>query len=194
MVQFEKEALKDTLIFRRFDSGDVIQLGMETMLAQVDGEGWSLRVRSPEEKIVIGEEGAWYGINYCGMLQRVGFSELIPYCVEAIPNQRFQLGFYADMKLRAVHIQGLLPYMRGRDRMTMLDLLIALRTPMENAAIRAIEAAVETELPDLSWIIERRSAIENKIEASLFPLFYRNGLCITPHSFSIKGFAAPLLH
>ncbi len=193
MVQFDKEALNDTLIFRRFDCGDVVQLGMETMLAQVEGDQWSLRVRSPQEKIVIGKEGAWYGINYCSMSQRIGFSELIPYCVEAIPNQRFQLGFYADLKLRAAHIQGLLPYMRGRDRMTMLDLLNALRTPMENSAVRAIKAAVETELPDLSWIMERRSVIENKIEASLFPLFYRNGLCIMPHSFSIKGFAAPLL-
>ena len=193
MVQFEKAAAKDSLVFRRFDPGAEVQLGMETMLARLDGEKWSLRLRAPQEKFVIGGEGAWYGVNYGRMLQRVGFGELMPYRVEAFPDQRFQLGFFAEMSIRTAHVPGLAPYMRSRDSMTMLELLNELRAPMEGAAVRALRAAVDEDMPELSRIKARREVIENKMEAVLFPLFYQNGLCLTPHSFSIKGFAPPLL-
>ena len=193
VVQFEKDAAKDSLVFRRFAPGTELQLGMETMLVRLDGDKWSLRLRSPQEKIVIDGEGAWYGVNYCRMLQRAGFSELIPYRVEFIPDQRFQLGFFAEMNIRAAHLPGLAPYMRSHGCMTMLALLNERRAPMEGAVARALEAAVDEYLPDLSRIKARRDIIESKVEAALFPLFYQNGLCLTPHSFSIKGFAPPLL-
>lgn len=191
-LDFEELAKRQSLVFLRLSPGDSVRLGRQAMLVKVEEKAWHCRAYPPWDEFEADGEG-WYAVNYRPMTQHIGFSDLIAYRVASIPGQSFRLGFHADLDIRTAHVQGLLPLMRSRTSMRMLDAMNVLRAPMQEMAARALESTVGREAPELSYVMQKRDEIQRELECALFPFLYRNGLCMKPRSFLIQGFAPPML-
>ena len=168
-------------------------LGEQSLLVRIEGEEWHCRAFPPWEEFTADDTGDWYAVNYRSIPQHIGFADLISYRVASIPGQIFRLGFHADFGIRAAHVPGLLPLMRSRESMRVLDAMNALRAPMKERIIQVLENVVGCEPPELKTVTQKSEEIQKGVESALFPLLYRNGLCMKPHTFLVRGFSPPML-
>ena len=192
-INFEKLARDETLVFLRLATGDTILPGEQSLLVRVEGEEWHCHTFPPWEEFTADGAGDWYAVNYRSMFQHIGFSDLISYRIASIPGQSFRLGFHADFSIRAAHVPGLLPLMRSRESMRVLDTMNALRAPMQEKIVQVLENVVGCEPPELKNVTKKSDEIQKGVESALFPLLYRNGLCMKPHTFLVRGFSPPML-
>ncbi len=193
VLRFEQVAREKKLVFLHIAPGTVVQPGGQSMLVQEKDGAWCLRAYPPWEEVEIGGDGEWYAVNYSRISQQIGFADLSTYVISSVPGQYFRLGFHADMSIRASHVQGFSSWMQNRGSMTMLELLHTFKGSMRAAVAQALETVMGPGVPELRQIKEQKSHIEEEAESALFWLLYRNGLCLKPQSFLIRGLAPPMM-
>ena len=192
MLDFEREAMEENVLFHRIQPGEQVRLGSYALLAGYDGHYWHCCVDRGGPEHQEDRYERWYAVNYRYMRQQMGFADLITYTVDAIPGHFFRLGFHADMTVCVSHVRGLSRFMADRDRMTLLQAFSVLREPMERAASLAVQETAGSQ-PTWDQLCGLSGAIREQTEGRFFRLLYDNGLCLMPHSLMIKGFATPRL-
>ena len=190
ILLFDTAARRENLVFQRFSPGMSVRLGEQTALVRVENDQWHHRACGPWETVRI-EDGDWYGIHYGVMIQRMGFSGLLPYVTDALPGRVFQLGFNAVAHVQTAHMTGLFSLLLQYDRMDALQLFHVLSGSMNQVVAAAFKEALGGGLPELRQITGRRQELQQAAEDVLFWLLFRNGLCLKRGSFAIQGFAQP---
>lgn len=193
ILRFDQTAERESIVFLRLTPGTAVLPGEQCMLVQKKEGEWRQRAFPPWETRTIENDGVWYGISFSRITQQIGFSDLIFYVIPDIPGQIFRLGFHGEMNIRAACVRALFPHMENRESITMLELLHLFKGSMHECAVHALETVLGPGIPELGQIIAKKDQIAQETESALFWLLYRNGLCIKPHSFAIRGFAPPLM-
>ena len=187
------EMQKQALVFQRCFPGSVCLRTDHQLLVDVSGRKPVFFAQPPYEKIIVPQSGEWFLVSDCLVKAGLGLADLIPYRVSSMPGKTFYLGFYSSFRMRAVHMQGLQRWMKGRQSATGTELLQQMTESVRQCVLEALYEILGNKEKDYAQILAQREKLEKAIAGKLFRFLFYQGLCMQNGSYQIERIAKPMI-
>ncbi|MBQ7786236.1 MAG: hypothetical protein IJ381_08855 [Clostridia bacterium] len=170
-----------------------LRLGASACAVILDGGKARLHIPAPDEVFFSPDQGTCCIVSLNTFRLTLGMKELIGYHAAGAPGHLFQLGFFGEITLKVAHIRGLSLLLRRSSDITVDTLFPMLGETLRPVMIEAFQSVLGSQPVDYQEILAQRAQLQVAAEKALFWALYPLGLCVKPHSFSIKGFSKPML-